>query len=154
MKAHEIPIGKIGPGRHQKRKGRPGNAYGIENFGSEIIASERIYHADENVYAAKMKGKKFPLPLTGCRGTDVFPEFVRNKKCGHYVKEFLSCFFIKLFVIKHCGDHDSDKKRRYEKMDGAEMFETKIIGFKLIHGAFGVPEKRHKNFPSFSGNVF
>ena len=78
MNAHEIPIGKIGPGGHQKRKGRPGNADGIENFGSEIIPSERIYHADENVYAAKMKRKKTPFPLPRCRGTNVFKKFIRN----------------------------------------------------------------------------
>ena len=89
MKAHEIPIGKIGPGRHQKSKDRPGDADGIENFGSEFVAPEGIYHADENVYAAKMKGKKTPFPLSGCKAYNVFPEFVRNKKRGHYVKKFL-----------------------------------------------------------------
>ena len=78
MKAHEIPIGKIGPGRHQKLKSRSGNADGIENFGSEIISFERIYYADENVYAAKMKGKKFPFPLACCRGTQMFPKLIRN----------------------------------------------------------------------------
>ena len=78
MKAHEIPKGKIGPGRHQKGKRRPGNADGIKNFGSEIVPLKRIYYADENIDAAKMKRKKTPFPLAGCRGTDVFPKFVRN----------------------------------------------------------------------------
>ena len=78
MNAHEIPIGKIGPGGHQKRKRRPGNADRIENFGSEIITFKRINHTDENVYAAKMKREKFPFPLAGCCGTNVFKKFIRN----------------------------------------------------------------------------
>lgn len=133
MKAHKIPVGKVRPGRHQKRKGSAGNADGIENFGSKIVPFKGIYHADENVDAAKMERNKFPFPLAGGKGTDMFPKFVGNKQGGHYIKEFLPGFFVKFPVIKHCGDNNSDKKRRYEKVNRAEMFKIYVIRVYFIH---------------------
>ena len=133
MYAHKIEIGKIGPGRHQKSKGRTGNTKRIKNFGRKIVALNGIINAYEKVDTAKVKRKKFPFPLSGCGGTDVFEKFVRKKKNGNSKKKFLSFLFAKLFINNHRTDYYRNKNTGYGKMNGAEMFKTYVIGKKFVH---------------------